>query len=109
MFLIGGEDKEAPPLALRLCSGDVLIMLGPSRGAYHGVPRIIEGTLPEHLCSDDGTSGRSGEDWEEFATYLSTTRINLNVRQVHHHPSSSCSGGSGGGGGSDSARKKEGK
>lgn len=52
-------------------------MSGPAcRRAYHGVPRILEGTLPPHL------EGGSDEDWEYYEEYLRGTRINVNVRQV---------------------------
>ena len=77
VFLIGGKTRETDPVPILLRSGDVVIMSGSCRRAYHGVPRILEGTLPEHLknTSDDG-------DWGPFAEYLETTRINVNVRQV---------------------------
>lgn len=63
-----------------LRSGDVVIMGGKSRLAYHGnisnitrlnnipgVPRIIRGTLPTEL---------------KGLSYLIESRININVRQV---------------------------
>ena len=43
-----------------------------------GVPRILEGTAPQHLALDVDNSG----DWEPYGQYIRTTRINLNVRQV---------------------------
>ncbi|KAG9033408.1 hypothetical protein FRB95_014856 [Tulasnella sp. JGI-2019a] len=79
IFLIGGVTRDVEPLPIILRSGDVVIMSGPGcRRAYHGVPRILEGTLPTHL--DNSNSEDPG--WEPFATYLQTTRINVNVRQV---------------------------
>ena len=44
---------------------------------HRGVPRILENTLPMHLRSLG-----NNDDWEPFAEYLRTTRINVNVRQV---------------------------
>lgn len=41
MFLIGGQTKQVKPLPLLLNSGDIVIMSGDSRLAYHGVPKII--------------------------------------------------------------------
>lgn len=41
VFLIGGQSKAVRPQALLLRSGDVVIMSGPSRLAYHGVPKVI--------------------------------------------------------------------
>ncbi|KAJ7063215.1 rab-GTPase-TBC domain-containing protein [Mycena amicta] len=44
-------------------------MSGPAcRRAYHGVPRILENTLPRHLTAEDGD-----EEWEPFADYLRST------------------------------------
>lgn len=40
-----------------------------------GVPRILEDTLPPHLNLED-------RDWKPYREYMSTTRINVNVRQV---------------------------
>ncbi|KII88992.1 hypothetical protein PLICRDRAFT_159996 [Plicaturopsis crispa FD-325 SS-3] len=76
IFLIGGLTRDEAPTPILLRSGDVVIMSGPAcRRAYHGVPRILEGTLPLHLSAGD-------LDWEPYAEYLKTTRININVRQV---------------------------
>ena len=41
VFLIGGESKAIQPQALLLRSGDVVVMSGPSRLAYHGVPKVL--------------------------------------------------------------------
>ena len=109
-------------------SGDVIVMTGESRLAYHAVPRIVKvgsnDEPPECLKWDVHANGdkmpllkqseekcdkaanescsvcrkyytpsiiaerlsefsASVEEWETFASYLSTTRININVRQVH--------------------------
>ena len=75
IFLIGGNTRDEEPIPILLRSGDVVIMSGACRRSYHGVPRILEGTLPPHLRAQEG-------DWKLFAEYLETTRINVNVRQV---------------------------
>ncbi|KAI0792875.1 hypothetical protein C8Q75DRAFT_791959 [Abortiporus biennis] len=76
VFLIGGHTRDVEPTPILLRSGDVVIMSGPQcRRVYHGVPRILENTLPSHL-------EEPGEDWDLFAQYLQTTRVNINVRQV---------------------------
>ena len=41
MFLVGGKTKSIYPQAIMLHSGDIVIMSGASRLAYHGVPKII--------------------------------------------------------------------
>ncbi|KAI1788490.1 hypothetical protein LXA43DRAFT_1025374 [Ganoderma leucocontextum] len=84
VFLIGGLTRDDPPTPIILRSGDVVIMSGPAcRRAYHGVPRILEGTLPPHLEGPDAnTSSPDEDDWEVYEEYLRGTRINVNVRQV---------------------------
>ncbi|BCP55856.1 alkylated DNA repair dioxygenase [Kaistia sp. 32K] len=44
LFRIGGLDRRDPTRSLRLASGDVLLLGGASRLAFHGVDRIYPGT-----------------------------------------------------------------
>ncbi|KAG1803594.1 uncharacterized protein HD556DRAFT_1227041 [Suillus plorans] len=81
IFLIGGLTRDVEPTAILLRSGDVVIMSGPAcRRAYHGVPRILEDTLPEHFSLKLDGEGLSS--WTSYELYMRTTRININVRQV---------------------------
>jgi alkylated DNA repair protein alkB family protein 1 len=80
IFLLGGVSKEETPVALRLCSGDILIMEKEARLAYHGVPRIIENTLPDQLKQISPED--DPPDWKALRDYLQTSRINVNIRQV---------------------------
>lgn len=137
IFLIGGPTKQVRPKALLLNSGDIVIMAGQSRLAFHGVPKILphyqgaRGTSSEHrdtllpdclsksVCeaylgtplSCDFVSTKKGDDesissceaeikgaemrkgecsscqeliktWQLFESYMSTSRINVNIRQV---------------------------
>jgi alkylated DNA repair protein (DNA oxidative demethylase) len=61
VFRIGGRTRRDPTRSLRLTSGDVLVLGGDARLAYHGIDRIIPGT--SDLVKDDG-------------------RINLTLRRV---------------------------
>lgn len=82
VFLIGGMTRDSEPIPIVLRSGDVVIMSGPAcRRAYHGVPRILEGTLPPHLRTH-GLDQEFQEEWQPYEEYLQTSRINVNVRQV---------------------------
>lgn len=63
IFLIGGTTKQTRPKALLLNSGDIVIMSGDSRLAYHGVPKILpycrEGISnhqpnPSAICLSEG-------------------------------------------------------
>ncbi|BEI80096.1 hypothetical protein CcaverHIS002_0106250 [Cutaneotrichosporon cavernicola] len=78
LFLLGSGDRADPPRPLILRSGDVLIMSGRGRQAYHGVPRILEDSLPAHLRprEDDSPTLAAVKRW------ISTARINVNARQV---------------------------
>jgi alkylated DNA repair protein alkB family protein 1 len=67
VFLVGGVDREAPVTALLLRSGDVSILAGPSRRFFHGVPRVVPESCPEHLHCIEA---------------VRHARINLNIRQV---------------------------
>ena len=50
LFRIGGSKRNDPTRAMRLASGDAVVLGGEARLAFHGVDRIIAGTstlLPE--------------------------------------------------------------
>ncbi|KAI1315981.1 hypothetical protein EDD11_010563 [Mortierella claussenii] len=93
VYLLGGSTREQVPTPILLQSGDILVMTGPCRSAFHGVPRIIEDTLPSYLgrgrLSDqeqqrqDEPEGAQDPDWDVYAEYLAEARINLNIRQVY--------------------------
>lgn len=42
-FRIGGATRTAPTRSMTLSSGDVVVLAGPARRAYHGVDRILYG------------------------------------------------------------------
>jgi len=44
LFRIGGANRGDPSRSLKLSSGDVCLLTGPARLAYHGVDRVIEGS-----------------------------------------------------------------
>jgi DNA oxidative demethylase len=44
VFRIGGTERGAKTETLKLSSGDVLVMGGPSRLRYHGIDRVLTGT-----------------------------------------------------------------
>ncbi|KAJ3160004.1 hypothetical protein HDU86_001269 [Geranomyces michiganensis] len=78
IFLIGADTRDVAPTPILLQSGDVLVMHGPARRAFHSVPRILENTFPDYLkppAVADAT-------WPPFYDYLKDARINVNVRQV---------------------------
>lgn len=61
VFRIGGTERGGKTETLKLASGDVVVMGGPSRLCYHGIDRVLTGTST--LLKDGG-------------------RINLTLRRV---------------------------
>lgn len=61
LFRIGGTKRSDPTRSVRLASGDVVVMGGKARLAYHGIDRVMAGT--SSLLADGG-------------------RINLTMRRV---------------------------
>ncbi|BFZ07639.1 hypothetical protein BsWGS_10678 [Bradybaena similaris] len=51
IFLLGGSTKSMKPVSVFLRSGDVCVMSGQCRLAYHAVPRILAPTSEEPLMS----------------------------------------------------------
>lgn len=44
LFRLGGPERKSPTRSVRLSSGDLVVLSGPSRHWYHGVDRILPGT-----------------------------------------------------------------
>jgi len=50
----GGLTRDEEPItAVKVRSGDVVLMAGRARYCYHGVPRIFSNTCPEYLTTPD--------------------------------------------------------
>ncbi|KAL9625067.1 MAG: hypothetical protein Q9160_000796 [Pyrenula sp. 1 TL-2023] len=82
LFLMGLESGNGPKhLTLRLRSGDIVCMTGQSRSAWHGVPKVLAGTCPGWL-QDWPASNGSTEALECWRGWMSTKRINVNIRQM---------------------------
>jgi alkylated DNA repair protein (DNA oxidative demethylase) len=46
VFRVGGTERGGRTAALRLRSGDVVVMGGPARLCFHGIDRVLAGTSP---------------------------------------------------------------
>ncbi|HXV00206.1 MAG TPA: alpha-ketoglutarate-dependent dioxygenase AlkB [Caulobacteraceae bacterium] len=44
LFRIGGVERRAPTRSMRLASGDVCVLAGEARLAFHGIDRILAGS-----------------------------------------------------------------
>ena len=71
VFLKGGDTKDTVPAAIILHSGDVVVMHGHARRCYHGLPRVLPGTIS---CAADDDS--------ELYDLLQDLRINISIRQA---------------------------
>ena len=76
VFLIGGVSKDIAPTALWVHSGDAIVLSGPARQCYHGVPRVMPGQT-----SFRDSSGVCACQ-QEIATYMQSARVNISIRQT---------------------------
>ena len=44
VFRIGGAERRGPSRTLRLASGDVCVLGGAARLAFHGIDRVVAGS-----------------------------------------------------------------
>ncbi|KAL4866259.1 hypothetical protein BDV12DRAFT_137728 [Aspergillus spectabilis] len=83
LFLISHDDGTGCEI-IRLRSGDAVYMDGTSRFAWHAVPKIVPDTCPSWLedwpCIQG--DGEKVSRFKEWKGWMSTKRINLNVRQM---------------------------
>ncbi|GAB1737734.1 hypothetical protein NU219Hw_g2145t1 [Hortaea werneckii] len=86
IFICGLESQENDPdqgriAAIRLRSGDALLMSGKSRYAWHGVPKVLPNTCPDWL-QDWPAVGENTGRFQDYRGWMKRKRINLNVRQM---------------------------
>ncbi|GMM51075.1 hypothetical protein DASB73_020330 [Starmerella bacillaris] len=75
IFYLGAERYGYQPLPIVLRSGDIIVMGGESRDAWHGVGRIFKETCPDYLQNLDLGDG--------FQSWMKDRRININLRQMN--------------------------
>ncbi|CAK1355096.1 uncharacterized protein RHO25_001174 [Cercospora beticola] len=85
IFIAGLEEKDVSggncsTAAIRLRSGDAVLMSGPSRYAWHGVPKVLPNTCPEWLQS--WPAAEKAPQYQVWKNWMGGKRINLNVRQM---------------------------
>lgn len=80
IFVVGDEDGSNL-VTLRLKSGDAVCMTGPSRFAWHAVPKVLSGTCPTWL-QDWPAIYPEDTELEHWRGWMANKRINLNVRQM---------------------------
>jgi hypothetical protein len=60
VFLLGGETRAVRPSAFVLADGDVVVLSGPARLAFHGVPRVFSDGGGDDDDDDDAGAGAGG-------------------------------------------------
>jgi DNA alkylation damage repair protein AlkB len=80
LFIVGNQDGTETA-TIRLSSGDAIYMTGPSRYAWHGVPKIFPDTCPNWLAEWPAVDG-SGPACSDWQGWMRNKRININVRQM---------------------------
>ena len=76
-----GQTKGETPIALRLRSGDAVIMAGPARMCYHGIPRVFkEAGAADSRTAASGGVGGGDEGSAAIAEHMCSTRINISIR-----------------------------
>lgn len=76
----GEEAGEARAVTVRLRSGDVVVMSGEARTAWHSVPQVVAGTCP--LWMEDWPCMSDDSEYASWKGWMKSKRINLNVRQM---------------------------
>jgi alkylated DNA repair protein alkB family protein 1 len=93
LFLVGSVDEQddaSPVVPLLLRPGDVLILSGPHRMAYHAMARLLPVDDDEPVSASSQTLPPTSElgvvppeDEAALDAYLRDHRININLRQVY--------------------------
>ncbi len=101
IFLMGHASKAQAPTALLLRSGDAVVLSGPARRCYHGVPRVLTGqaaienavvrrrsriahqqAIRSDRCSSDVREGSDDDEFQPFASHMQRCRINISIRDT---------------------------
>ena len=105
VILVGGETKDAKPMAIRLKSGDVMIATGTSRHCVQGVTRVLSNTVSSNVLEGlidrtlnslssggnrddvtgavcDGEDAAAEEANDALKEYFRNLRIHIQHRQV---------------------------
>ncbi|KAG9242641.1 hypothetical protein BJ878DRAFT_583715 [Calycina marina] len=78
----GNDEREQEMVVIRVRSGDVVQMAGPTRFSWHAMPRIIAGTYPQWLENWPVNSKNGPREYERWRGYMKGKRLNISCRQV---------------------------
>lgn len=80
IFIVADEDGSRM-VAMKLHSGDAVLMKDEARFAWHAVPKVVRGTCPEWLRDWPIVLASNGL-YDNYKGWMNNRRINLNVRQI---------------------------
>ena len=87
---LAGDDPSRPQKTaiIRVRSGDVIQMAGPTRWAWHAMPKVMANSCPDFLREWPLKAGMDPKDKETIAFrrwkgYMNVKRINISCRQVY--------------------------
>lgn len=94
VFVLGGESVDDAVVPIVLRPGDVVVMGGATRLAYHAMARLLPTTLPATSTvvvpdedrvqrTDDQALPIHAEDCQALEQFVCDHRININLRQVY--------------------------
>ncbi|EPY26965.1 alkylated DNA repair protein alkB like protein 1 [Angomonas deanei] len=69
IFLMGTNSREDTPYAFKLRSGDVVAFAGPSRTAFHSVPRILDDCPPYLTVADEDLTETERQSYDNHTYY----------------------------------------
>lgn len=82
---VGGKE-EKKIVVLRVGSGDVVVMDGETRWAWHAMPKVLAGTCPVFMrdwpAGSEGSVGVQEGAFERWKGYMAGKRLNISCRQV---------------------------
>ncbi|KAF2491249.1 hypothetical protein BU16DRAFT_566161 [Lophium mytilinum] len=77
------DASEQPMVVIRVRSGDVVQMDGPTRWAWHAMPKVMAGTCPESLHAwPVKEGGETPKEYQRWKGYMRSKRLNISCRQV---------------------------
>jgi len=79
-FLLGGATRDVEPLPILVQSGDILVLSGESRLAFHGVPRVwpLESS---GNCSKTKERTLSEDEFPSGEELIAHTRVSISLRE----------------------------
>ncbi|KAF2801431.1 uncharacterized protein BDZ99DRAFT_577573 [Mytilinidion resinicola] len=87
------DSPKQPMVVIRVRSGDVVQMDGPTRWAWHAMPKVMAGTCPESLHAwPVKEGGGAPKEYARWKGYMRSKRLNISCRQVWEGPTNDMDG-----------------